>query len=56
METIERFTDFLKNIGTTHFLVIGIVIVALWLLISGFVRGLRKKRHPDGPPGNDEDD
>ncbi len=56
METVEQFTDFLKKIGSTNFLAIGIVIVLLWLLISGLVKGLRKKRHHHGPPGNDEDD
>jgi hypothetical protein len=42
METIEYFSDFLGKIGSINFLAIGIVIVVIWLLISGLRRGLRK--------------
>ena len=56
METIGQFTDFLRRAGSTNFLAIGIVIVLLWLLISGLVKGLRKKKHHHGPDGNEEDD
>jgi hypothetical protein len=38
METIEHFSDFLARIGAPNFLAIGIVIIVLWLLISGFVK------------------
>ena len=44
METIEHFSDFLRKIGAPNFLAIGIVIIVLWLLISGFIKGIRKKR------------
>jgi hypothetical protein len=44
METIEYFSDFLKKIGAPNFLVIGIVIILIWLLISGFARGLRRRK------------
>ena len=44
METIETFEDFLRKVGALNVLGIGIVLMALWLLISGFIKGLRKKR------------
>ncbi len=44
METIEYFSDFLRRIGAPNFLAIGIVMIVLWLLISGFIKGLRKRR------------
>ena len=44
METIEYFSDFLRKIGAPNFLAIGIVIIVIWLLISGFRKGLRKGR------------
>jgi len=42
METIEYFSDFLRKIGAPNFLAIGIVVIVLWLLISGIRKGLRK--------------
>jgi len=48
METIEYFSDFLRRTGTPNFLAIGIVIIVIWLLISGFVRGIRKRRQDKG--------
>ena len=42
METIEYFSDFLRKIGVPNFLAIGIVIIVIWLLISGFRKGLKK--------------
>jgi hypothetical protein len=50
METIEHFTDFLRKIGTPNFLAIGIIIIVIWLLISGFRKGL-KRRNQDKEPG-----
>jgi len=44
METIERFNQFLKAIGVPNFLVIGIVLIVIWLLISGIRKGLKKKK------------
>ena len=56
METVEYFSDFLRKTGTPNILAMGIVIVVLWLLISGFVRGLRKRgRDRDSTDGIDED-
>jgi hypothetical protein len=45
METVEYFSDFLRKIGAPNFLAIGIVLIVLWLLISGIRKGLRKGRH-----------
>ena len=42
METIEYFQDFLEKIGAPNFLAIGIVVIVLWLLISGIRKGLKK--------------
>jgi len=57
METVEYFSDFLRKIGTPNFLAIGIVIIVLWLLISGFIKGLRKRRqNKDSKENNNEDE
>jgi len=44
METVEYFSDFLRKIGAPNFLAIGIVLIVLWLLVSGIRKGLRKGR------------
>ncbi len=56
METIEYFSDFLIKIGAPNFLAIGIVMIVLWLLISGFVKGLRKRRQDKGSKENNNKD
>ncbi len=56
MDTIEHFSNFLLKLGTPNFLVIGVVIVALWLLISGLRKGLRRKRRDDSPGKSDGDE
>jgi hypothetical protein len=43
METIEYFSDFLRKIETVNFLAIGILIMVVWLLISGLKRSMGKK-------------
>jgi hypothetical protein len=59
METIEYFQDFLRKIGAPNFLAIGIVVIVIWLLISGIRRGLKKggqdKEPKDDNERNDED-
>jgi hypothetical protein len=45
METVEHFSDFLRKIGAPNLLAIGIVVIVLWLLISGIRKGLRKGKH-----------
>jgi hypothetical protein len=54
METIEYFSDILRKVGAVNFLAIGIVLMVIWLLISGFRKGLRKKREDRDSNGNDE--
>jgi hypothetical protein len=56
METIEFFSDFLRKVGAVNFLAIGVVLMVIWLLISGFRKGLRKKRGGRDSDGNDEND
>ncbi|MGZ3536371.1 MAG: hypothetical protein ACXU9K_14225 [Thermodesulfobacteriota bacterium] len=52
METIEHFSDFLRKIGAHNFLAIGIAIIVIWLLISGFRKGLKKKGEEKEPGDN----
>jgi hypothetical protein len=54
MDTIEHFSDFLRKIGAPNFLAIGIVIIVLWLLISGFVKGLKRRGRNKEPEDHDE--
>jgi len=56
METIESFSDFLRNIGAPNFLAIGIVIIVIWLLISGLRKGLRKRSHDKGSEEDEGED
>jgi Na+/H+ antiporter NhaD/arsenite permease-like protein len=50
METIETFSDFLRKLGVPNVLAIGIVVIVLWLLISGIRKGLKKGRRDKGTP------
>ncbi len=54
MDTIEHFSEFLKKIGAPNFLAIGIVIIVLWLLISGFIKGLKRRGRDQDPGDHDE--
>ncbi|NWF94327.1 MAG: hypothetical protein HXY46_15630 [Syntrophaceae bacterium] len=54
METVEYFSDFLRKIGAPNFLAIGVVVIVIWLLIAGFVKGLRKRKQ-DKDSENGED-
>jgi hypothetical protein len=56
METIEGFSDFLRKIGAPNFLAFGIGIIVIWLLISGFARGLRKRKKNKGSQEDDADE
>jgi hypothetical protein len=40
---VEHFADFLRKIGAPNFLAIGIVIIVIWLLISGLRKGLKNR-------------
>ena len=52
METIEYFQDFLRKIGVPNFLAIGIVLIVLWLLVSGIRKGLKKGKRGADPEDN----
>ncbi|MDI7259247.1 MAG: hypothetical protein QME90_04910 [Thermodesulfobacteriota bacterium] len=54
METVETFSEFLIKIGAPNFLAIGIVLIVLWLLISGFRRGLKKRKSDKETEDNSE--
>lgn len=54
METVEYFSDFIRKIGSPNFLAIGIVIIFLWLLISGFRKGLKRRSREKSPEDNGE--
>jgi len=58
METIESFSEFLRKIGVPNFLAVGVVIIVLWLFVSGLSKGLKKGRKKDRTPedGNEETD
>ena len=56
LETIEYFSDFLRKIGAPNFLAIGIVVIVLWLLISGIKKGLKKGRGEKEPTRLDEEE
>ena len=52
-ETIQYFSDFLRKIGGRNFLAIGIAIIVIWLLISGFRKGLKRGGRDKGSEGDD---
>jgi hypothetical protein len=59
MEPLEYFSDLFRKIGTPNFLMIGVVVLILWLLISGVRKGLRKggqdkEAENDNEPGNQD--
>jgi hypothetical protein len=56
METVEYFSDFLRKIGAPNFLAIGIVVIVIWLLISGIRKGLRKGRQNKESRNNNDGD
>jgi hypothetical protein len=56
METVEYFSDFLRKIGAPNFLAIGIVLIVLWLLISGIRKGLRRGKQKKGDEDNNEEE
>jgi len=55
METVEYFSDFLRKIGAPNFLAIGIVVIVIWLLISGIRKGLRRGRQNKESRNNNND-
>ena len=54
MDTIEWFSESLAKLGAPNFLVIGIAIIVIYLIISGFRKGMRKGDPHKGPSENDQ--
>ena len=52
MDTVEYFFDFLQNLKAPNFLVISIVLILLWLFISGIRKGLKKRRNKESSKDN----
>jgi hypothetical protein len=52
-EMIEYFSQFFGKIGGRNFLTIGIAIIVMWLLISGFKKGLKRGEREKGSEGDD---
>jgi hypothetical protein len=52
-ETIQYLSGFLRKIGTLNLLVIGIAIIVIWLLISGFRKGLKRGGRSEDSEGID---
>jgi Na+/H+ antiporter NhaD/arsenite permease-like protein len=53
METIEYFSDFLRKTGTPNLLAIGVVVIVIWLLVSGLRKGWRKRHDRDNSEKDD---
>ncbi len=53
METVRFLSDFLKGTGVPNFLIIGIVIIIIWLMISGLRKGLKRRKKTNG--GSDDE-
>ena len=51
-ETIESLSHFLRKLGTPNLLAIGIAIIVIWLLISGFRKGLKRGGRDKDSEGN----
>jgi len=56
METVEAFSDFLRKIGAPNILAVAIVLMVLWFVVSGLLKGLRKKIEPSQSDNDQEDD
>ena len=41
-ETVQYFSDLLKKIGTLNLLAVGVAVIVVWLLLSGFRKGLKR--------------
>jgi hypothetical protein len=53
METIGSLSHVLRKIETVNLLAIGIAIIVIWLLISGFKKGLKRRGRDKGSEEND---
>jgi hypothetical protein len=52
-EAIEYFSHILIKLGTLNLLAIGGAIIVVWLLVSGFKKGLKRGGRDKGSEGND---
>jgi hypothetical protein len=55
---MDAFSEFLRRIGTHNLLIFAIAILVSWLLISGFLKGWKKRdddRDSQSKNGGDED-
>ncbi len=52
-EAIEYLFHIFRKLGTLNLLTIGIVIIVVWLLVSGFKKGLKRGGRDKGSEGND---
>ncbi len=50
---MESLSHLLSKLGTLNLLAIGIAIIVMWLLISGFKKGLKKGGRDKDSEGND---
>ena len=55
METIEHFSNILMKMGGANFLVLGIVVIVIWLLISGLRKGLKRRKENKEYEEDDEE-
>ncbi len=55
METVRFFSEFLKGTGVPNFLIIGIVIIIMWLMISGLRKGLKRRKKTNGDSDDERD-
>jgi len=52
-EAIEYLSRILRKLGTLNLLAVGVAIIVMWLLISGFRKGLKRGGRDKGSEGND---
>jgi len=52
-EAIEYLSRILRKLGTLNLLAVGVAIIVMWLLISGFRKGLKRGGKDKGSEGND---
>jgi len=52
---IDYFSHALKKIAASNLLAIGIVVIVIWLLISGLRKGLKRGGRDKGSKGNGDE-
>ena len=56
MERLRLSRIFLRKIGAPNILAVAIVLMVLWFVVSGLLKGLRKKIEPSQSDNDQEDD